>query len=87
MEKIGKKKVEHGLTTRVSAKRPEGLDSRSRGQQGPGRCGKCDKAHEGVYRVRGSGCYKCGKTGHYGRDLYCPYYHPGIRYDLLLLES
>ena len=51
-----------------SGKRPKVFDSRSRGQQGQGRCRKCGKTHDATCRVGGSGCFKYGKTGHYSRD-------------------
>ena len=33
-------------------------------------CGKCEKKHLGECRVGTTGCYKCGKEGHFIKD--CP---------------
>ena len=40
-----------------SSKRPKVFDSRSRGQHGWGRFGKCNKSHDGACRGGGLGCY------------------------------
>ena len=63
IEHLRKRKAEAGQTNGVSSKKIKGFDSRSKGQKGQSRCGKCGRLHEGVCRAGGSGCYKCGKTG------------------------
>ena len=69
LEHVQKRKSVEGLTTGASGKKPKGSDSRPKGQAGRDRCGKCGRSHEGVFRIgSGSGCYKCSKTGHFGKD-------------------
>ena len=46
-----------------SGKKPK-TDSQGKGQLGRGRCDKCGRSHEGTYRARSSGYFKCGRTGH-----------------------
>ena len=71
LEHILKRKVEEGHATGALGKKPNRSDTRSKGQQSRGRCGKCGKTHEGVCRLESSGGYKCGKTGHFQQGLYC----------------
>ncbi|XP_023757544.1 uncharacterized protein LOC111906035 [Lactuca sativa] len=66
MEK--KRKYEYVSIVEGSGKRPEVSDSRPRGHQGCNCCGRCGKMHEGACIVGGSGCFKCGWTGHINRD-------------------
>ena len=63
-----KRKSDQAQVSRGSAKRPKVQDSRSRGQQGKSRYGKCGKMYEGLCKVGGSGYFKCGRMGHYSRD-------------------
>ena len=69
---IRKKKAKTEQVTGVSGKKPMGSDSRSKGQPGQSRCRKCSMLHEGACRAGSSGCYKCGKTGHFGMDCTAP---------------
>lgn len=51
--------------------RPKTSDSRSRGHQDRGRCGKCGRTHEGACSSDSGGdsvCFKCGRIGHFSRD-------------------
>lgn len=58
-------------STEGLTKKPKTIDSRDRGHQGPGHCGKCGKPYDGVCRSGGIGCFKCGEIGHSSRD--CPW--------------
>ena len=68
LEMERKRKSEGMSSAEGSGKRPKVFDFRPRGQHGCSHCGKFDKAHEGACRVGGSGCFKCGQTGHIGKD-------------------
>ena len=72
LEHIRKRKTETEHVTGVSGKKPKGSDVRSKGQSGQSRCRKCGRPHEGACRAGSSGCYKSGKTGHFGRDYIAP---------------
>ncbi|XP_052626854.1 uncharacterized protein LOC128133446 [Lactuca sativa] len=67
IEHLMKRNTAEGQDTGVSGKKLKGSD-RPKGHQGRSRCGKCGKPHEGVCRLGSSGCYKCGKTGYFGKD-------------------
>ncbi|XP_023743042.1 uncharacterized protein LOC111891204 [Lactuca sativa] len=58
-----KRKPEAVFGIEFSGKKPK-VDSRGKGQQGRGRCCKCDRSHEGICRAGSSGCFKCVQTGH-----------------------
>lgn len=68
LEYLGKRKTEQVQIVGGTMKIPKTYDHRSRGQQGRGSYVKCNKMYDGFCRVDDSGCYKCGKTGHYIRD-------------------
>ena len=72
MEHIRKRKAGLGKTVEVSAKKPKGFNSRSKGQHGRSLCGKCGRSHGGVYRAGCSSYYKCGKTEHFSKDCMAP---------------
>ncbi|XP_023731847.1 uncharacterized protein LOC111879616 [Lactuca sativa] len=62
-----KRKLDSVSGMEGSGKKPK-IDSRGKGQQGRGRCGKCGRLHEGTCRAGSSGYFKCGRTGHVSRD-------------------
>ncbi|KAL7585806.1 uncharacterized protein LOC111885411 [Lactuca sativa] len=45
-----KRKPNYVSNVEISGKRPKVADSRGKGQQGRGRCGKCSRSHEGTCR-------------------------------------
>lgn len=63
-----KRKPDSMSSVEGSGKRPKVVDSIGKGQQGRGRFCKCGRLHEGTCMVSGSGCFKCGRTGHISRD-------------------
>ena len=63
-----KRKSDEVQVSRGSRKRPKVMDTRGKGQQGPGRYDKCGRSHEGACSVGGSSCFKCGRTGHINMD-------------------
>ena len=70
LEHCTKRKLEQVQIVVGQAKKPKTSNSSIRGQQGRGRCAKCERSHSGVCRVTGPVCYTCGQSGHVSRD--CP---------------
>ena len=70
-EHLRKRKSDEIQVSTGSGKKPKESDSRSRDYQSRSRCGKCGRMHEGACRSGtggDSGCFKCGRTGHFSRD-------------------
>lgn len=64
-------KTEQAQAAGGKDKKPKTSDSSGRSQQGRGRCAKCGRFHNGVYRTAViSGCYSYGQQGHVSKD--CP---------------
>ena len=57
LETETKRKSDQAQSSRGMGKRPKIFDSRSRGQQGGSRCGKCGGTHDGACKVGGSCCF------------------------------
>ena len=72
LELLKKRKTETEQVTRVLGKKPKGSDIRSKGQPGQSNYRKYGRPHERACKVGSSGCYKCGKTEHFGRDCTAP---------------
>ena len=71
LEAEKKRKLAEFQISMGSGKRPKTSDSRLRGPQDRGRCGKCGGMHEGTYRSGSggdSGYFKCGHIGNFRRD-------------------
>ena len=66
MEK--KRKPDYVQCTEGSGKITKVVDTRRKCQQSRGHYDKCDRMHDGACRVGGSGCFKCGRTGHISRE-------------------
>lgn len=59
-----KRKPDQAQASKGAGKKPNIVDTRSKGQQGQSHYGRCDKVHYGVCRAGGLGCFRSGRTGH-----------------------
>ena len=70
LEHLGRRASDQVHIVEGLGKRTKASDQRLRGQQSRSQCNTCGKLHDGTYRSRGLGCYKCGMIDPVSRD--CP---------------